>query len=835
LAAPAKITFLFTDVEGSTRLLERDREAADRALARHHQLLSDSVTASRGTIFETVGDAVYAAFDEPLDAIAAAVDGQRRMASEDWGAAGPMRVRIALHVGEVERRGHRYFGVPLFLAARLLGLAHGGQTLASGPLAEAVSDRLDSAVPGSRLRPLGRHRVKDLREPLVVYQVDARGLPGDFAPLRSLGAAHLPGLSTVFRGRSSELGAIARLLVDERTRLLTLTGPGGSGKTRLAIEAASRAADGYPDGVWWVSLGAVVDPVLVLPTVGAAVGAEGDVVRHLEDWRALLVLDNLEQIPDVGVEVARLLIGCPELRVIATSREPLHLGGEVNWPVPPLGEQEAVALFRERATAVRPDLVVDDGIAASICRAVDELPLAIELAASRVNILSQVDLLHRLEHRLPVLSRGPADLEDRHRTLRATIAWSEDLLSPAERALFAQLAVFAGGFDLAAAEGVADVELDVLAGLVDKSLVRRDGDRFEMLATIREYALERFDALADAQAVRARHAEYFAGLARAATVAETEGLGHAERDRLETDLPNVRAAVEWALRSPEPRLAIALVPSAFSFWILRQHGREAVEYGRRLRPLVDDLPGPERAEALACLGELERFYGDLEEAIRSKEAALEVPALDEGLTAATHADLADLYRRLARHDMAARHADASLAIRRRSGTGVAHALSAVGTVALSRGDVAAAVRVYEEAITLESGGLTRTWILIEGAEAQRRDGNLLRARAFLAAATLALRRDPEALLCLFAIETAAGLAQASGEPARALRYGAIARQAHFLTGVSPGFPDEFGRVVNAASAEVDAAEADAAITVAREIPLEVAVDEIDAWLGSDAG
>jgi predicted ATPase/class 3 adenylate cyclase len=836
LADVEAITFLFTDVEGSTRLIEHDRAAADDALRRHHDLLSESVAAAGGTVFETVGDAVYAAFGDPGAAIVAAAAAQRSMASEPWAPLPPLRIRIALHLGDAERRGHRWFGIPLFVTARLLGLAHGGQTLVSAALAEAVRPTLDAILPGASLRPLGRHRVKDLRRPISVYQLDAPGLRSDFGSLRSLGATNLPVQPTPFRGREAELERVAALLDDPTVRLSTLTGPGGTGKTRLAIEAATRAADRFQDGVWWVALGSVTDAGLVRPAIASAVGAPGDPATYLSDWQALLVLDNLEQIPGAGREIGMLLEGCPGLRVIATSREPLHVRGERAHAVPTLGSAEAVALFRERALAARPDLELQDDVVAAICRTVDDLPLAIELAAARSNVLPPERLLERLTDRLGLLSHGSADAPDRQRTLRAAIAWSEDLLSPPERELFARFGLFAGAVDLEAAEAIVGATLDDLGGLVDKSLIRREGDRFGMLETIREYARGRCSRSPDFDGLRRRHALLYAGRVRASQEVIAEPAAGLARDRLEADLAEIRVAVEWALERPDASAARDLIANGFGFWILRQHGREAVSYARRFEQHLDLLPPAEAAVARMYLADLERYYGDPTNAIRLKEHGLASGMLDEADRAAVLHDLADLEQRRGELDRAAVRADTALAIRRRIGTpnGIAHALDAVGYVALGRGRPEAAVAAFDEALALVTDPEMRTFLALSAAEANRRAGLLDRSLALLVEASEAIQAGHDSYFAMTAVETSAGLALAVGEPARALRYAAVARRASVESGAYLDFPAELTRVEDDAAAMVGATERQRIEAEAGDLPLDVATDEILRWLLTDA-
>ena len=430
-------------------------------------------------MFETVGDAVYAAFAAPAAAAAAALAGQVALRREPWGETGPLRARMGVHAGEVERQGRHYFGAPLYRGARLTAAAHGGQVV----LSEAAAALVRGALPeGATLRDLGEHRLKDLQRPERVFQLAAPGLPDDFPPLRTLDAFpnNLPLQATPLLGREREVGAVRRQLVGPDVRLLPLTGVGGVGKTRLALQVAADVLEHFEGGVFFVPLAPVAEPALVASAVAQTLGAREapglvalDAVREqLRDGRVLLVLDNFEQVLPAGRTVVELLAACPGLKVVVTSREVLRLRWEHVFPVPPLDLPEpgratdqghvarspAVALYLARARAVRPDLPLTERTvraAAEICARLDGLPLAIELAAARSALLPPAAVLARLDHRLRLLVGGPRDLPERQQTLRAAIAWSYDLLTAAERAFFRRLGVFVGGCTLEAAEAVA--------------------------------------------------------------------------------------------------------------------------------------------------------------------------------------------------------------------------------------------------------------------------------------------------------------------------------------------------------------------------------------------
>src|SRR5215207_8321907 len=526
------VTLLFTDIEGSTRLLEEVGEGYAELLGGHRQVLRDSFARHGGVEFGTEGDAVFAAFAGAAGAVAAAADAQRAL------AGGPVRVRFGIHTGEPTVTDHDYVGLDVHRTARIAAAGHGGQIV----LSEATQALLDDEL---ELRDLGEHRLKDISTPVRLFQVGRNHFP----PLRTLSGGHLPLEPVTLVGRQQEVAELTRLLGTERCRLVTVTGPGGIGKTSLAVVAAAELLESFEHGVTLVELAAITNPALVLPAIAEALGVEGDVDRHIGAREQLFVLDNLEQVVAAAGELSRMQSFCPNLSLLVTSREPLRIAGERELPLAPLAEAAAVELFRQRAQAVQPGFSSDDGRIAEICSRLDSLPLAIELAAARVKVLSPDQLLLRLNRRLPFLTAGRRDLPERQRTLRATIEWSHDLLAAEEQRLFARLGVFSGGWTLDAAEQVCDAELDVLASLLDKSLVRRDGERFSMLETIREYAVERLEASGGANELRRRHAEYFTELAE-----ESRGdyLGPAQaahRTRFREDWDNVRAVFRWALES----------------------------------------------------------------------------------------------------------------------------------------------------------------------------------------------------------------------------------------------------------------------------------------------
>jgi predicted ATPase/class 3 adenylate cyclase len=490
------VTFLFTDIEGSTRLLRELGDGYAEVLAEHRRALRDAWRRHEGLEVDTQGDAFFVAFARASDAVAAAADAQLALAD------GPVRVRMGLHTGEPLRADEGYVGFDVHRAARIAAAGHGGQVL----LSQATAD-----LAGVDVRDLGLHRLKDLSAPERLFQLGTDVFP----PLKTLHETNLPVPATPFLGREREIDQIAALLRRPDVRLVTLTGPGGSGKTRLSLQAAAAAADDYDGGVWWVPLASLGDPILVETAAAQALGSKDTLPTTVGDQRLLLVLDNFEHLLDAAGGVAETIRSCPHLTVLVTSREPLHVDGEWEVAVDPLREHEAVELFLQRAAAVRSDFGAN-GEVAEVCRRLDCLPLAVELAAARVKVLTLPALLERLEQRLPLLAGGSRSAPERQRTLRATIAWSHDLLTAAEQDLFARLAVFAGGCTLQAAEEICGADVDAIASLVDKSLLRRTGDRYWMLETIREFASEQLDQHADAGAIRDRHAAFYVALAERA-------------------------------------------------------------------------------------------------------------------------------------------------------------------------------------------------------------------------------------------------------------------------------------------------------------------------------
>lgn len=592
------VTFLFTDIEGSTRLLQELGDGYADVLAEHRRVLRQAWQEHDGVEVDTQGDAFFVAFSRATEAVAAAAEAQSALAD------GPVRVRMGLHTGEPLQGGEGYVGFDVHRAARIAAAGHGGQVL----LSQATAD-----LAGANVRDLGLHRLKDLSAPERIFQLGTDHFP----PLKTLHETNLPVPATPFLGREQEVDHISALLRQPEIRLVTLTGPGGSGKTRLALQSAAAAGDDYDHGVWWVPLSSLADPTLVDAAASQALGSEDTLAEAVGDKRLLLVLDNFEHLIDAAPNVAETVVTCPQLTVLVTSREPLHIDGEWEFAVDPLREREAVALFLQRANAVRSDFSAN-GEVAEICRRLDCLPLAIELAAARVKMLALPALLQRLEQRLPLLAGGSRSAPERQRTLRATIAWSYELLAPEEQATFSSLAVFAGGCTLEAAEDVCGADVDAIASLIDKSLIRHSGDRYWMLQTIREYAGELLEESGDADAVRDRHADHYLTLAE---LAYTERFEQSAR-RLESENDNLRAALDHLqVRAPSRYLQLAGALGDL-WWATSQF----VEGTQRLEDALASArdEGPHTARALAYLGDLDVMRGAFSVGVSKLEESIQL-------------------------------------------------------------------------------------------------------------------------------------------------------------------------------------------------------------------
>jgi predicted ATPase/class 3 adenylate cyclase len=568
------VTFVFTDIEGSTALLDDlGTEAFREALADHRRALREVFGAHSGYEVDDAGDGLFYAFASASEAVRAVEEAMASLAD------GPVRIRVGVHTGEPLLDPPKYVGPDVHKAARIMSAAHGGQALLSGPTRELVAeDVLD----------LGRHRLKDFAEPVSLFQLGADRFP----PPRTISNTNLPVPLSSFVGREREVTEVVSLVRDEEARLVTLAGPGGTGKTRLALETAGELVSDFGAGVFWIGLAPVRDPGLVVDTIAQTLGAKQELAAHVGDKQLLLVLDNLEQVVESAVELAALLRDCPNLRLLVTSRELLRVDGELVYPVPALAEPEAVELFCARAR-IDPDEAV-----AELCGRLDKLPLALELAAARVRVLTPAQILERISQRLDLFRAG-RDADPRQQTLRATITWSHDLLSTDEQRLFARMAVFRGGCTLEAAEEVVDANLDALQSLVDKSLLRHSEERFWMLETIREYAHELLEETDDADAMRCRHADHYLAFAELAyTERFYRGLTWVRR--LEPEHDNLRAALDHLL-DRDPLRHLQLAGALGWFWLARSHFAEGI---RRLEDALASSAedGPRTARALTSLG-----------------------------------------------------------------------------------------------------------------------------------------------------------------------------------------------------------------------------------------
>ncbi len=677
------ITFLFSDIEGSTKKWEKQPDAMRVALATHDHLLRGIFEACGGFVFKTVGDAFCVAFDTAQDALAGALESQRALRAADWGAIGEMKVRMALHTGAAEVRDGDYFGQSLNRVARILSTAHGGQVLVSLPTQELVRDHLPSGV---QLRHLGEHRLKDLARAEHLYQLVAPDLPSDFASLRSLEsvANNLPVQLTSFIGREREMSEVKRLLGS--TRLLTLTGMGGTGKTRLSLQAAAEVLDSYPDGVWMVEFATIDDAALVAETVAGVMGLRQEperqltttLINFLKDRELLLILDNCEHVVAACARLAETLLrSCPKLHILASSREPMSIAGETAWPVPPLslpehwreitasedaidrlGEYEAVRLFTERAALARPAFQLTSEnvhLVTQICWRLDGIPLAIELAAARIRVLTLDQIVERLDDRFHLLTTGSRNAVPRQQTLRSLIDWSHDLLSEPERRLFRRLSVFARGRTLESIEGVCSGEgldqyeiVDLLSQLVDKSLVYVEkttgqGSRYFILESIWDYANEKLIAAGESEIFRIRHLDYFLRFAEDAAP-RIRGPKQSEwLEILEDEAFNLRYALDAAAELPgQVAKGLRMMAATQRFVEVRGLFKEASDAFAALLA-HPDAQGRDaiRAQALAAAGRLQWVADDTASCTRYHEEALSL-FRELGDAAGTARALADL-------------------------------------------------------------------------------------------------------------------------------------------------------------------------------------------------
>ena len=685
------VTFLFTDIEGSTKLLHELGDGYADVLAEHRWILRDEFAAHDGVEVDTQGDAFFVAFARATDAASAALDSQRALGQ------GPVRVRMGIHTGEPVRTDEGYVGMDVHRAARIAAAGHGGQVLVSQATRNIVGDGFD-------LQDLGAHRLKDLLAPEHIFQLG----PAEFPPLKTLHQTNLPIQSSPLVGRENELGEAALLL--DANRVVTFVGPGGSGKTRLALQVAAEQVDAFPNGVFWVPLQGVADPEHVLPAISQAVGASNGPGEFLRGRKTLLLLDNLEHVLEAAPALTELLRETTDVKVLATSREPLRIAGEQRFPVEPLPETDAVTLFVERAREVDPGFEPSPAVA-GICKELDGLPLALELAAARVSLLSAEELLDRLERALPILTGGARDAPARQQTLRATIDWSYELLSETEQRLFRGLSVLAGSFDVDAAIAVCEAELDTLQSLVDKSLVRRWGTgRLGMLETIHEFARERLSP-EELEHIGRRHAEHFLEVALSGNfTADARGEQDSELGRLE--LPNFRAAFAWALEHGETELALRIAVALEGF--LEQTAPfDAIAQFEALLPRADEVDPLVRAAAFRAYGGALYLSGQFDPGMVWQEKSLDLYRSqgDEWGEAHMMHRLASNAARTGDYAQAQALSEEALAIARRLGDPRAEALAmrVLGEAEANQGNTDEAIELLRSAASLAEEGHFPWW------------------------------------------------------------------------------------------------------------------------------
>jgi predicted ATPase/class 3 adenylate cyclase len=658
------VTMLFSDIEGSTALLSRLGDRYGEALSDHRALLRAAFVTWHGREISTEGDSFFVVFEAAGEAVACALAAQRALAGHDWPDGDALRVRMGLHTGEPTRHEDNYIGMDVHRAARIAATAHGGQVVVS----EATFGRADPLPAEVSVRDLGFHRLKDISAPERIYQLAVPGMRADFPPLKSLGTqASLPVPATPLVGRDDDLARLRAAISRPGVRLMTLTGPGGVGKTRLSLAAAAAMEHAFPHGVFFTALAAVRDADVMWKALASDLDVDGDgsaaVMEHLRNRRMLVVLDNLEQLDGAGEVVAALLAAAPGLVMLATSRGPLHVPGEHEFPVPALEvpqdadvaavtECAAARLFAQQAAMVRPGFTITADNAAdvaAICRRLDGLPLAIELAASRVRLLAPRALLARLGNRLG-LAAAEAGRPHRQQTLRNIVAWSYDLLAPDAAQVFRRMSVFAGGCDLDALAAVAELDdgdlaapdpLELVAGLQDVSLITvtegADGEpRLGMLETIREYALERLEQDDDSGGARRRHAAHYAAVAERARE-QIESPGQlAALDRLEAEHDNLRAALAWSLETPSADQAgypeqgeravigLRLVHALWPFWYQHGHGTEGRRWLQRAMDVASAAGGAPLARVAHGLGVILDQLGEPDQARQLFERSLAI-------------------------------------------------------------------------------------------------------------------------------------------------------------------------------------------------------------------
>ena len=722
------VTFLFTDIEGSTQLLHRLGDAYAEVLDTHRRLLREAFARHGGHEVDTQGDSFFVVFSSVREALAAARESQQALHAQDWPQGEHVRVRMGLHTGEPLLVDGHYIGMDVHRAARIAAAGHGGQVL--------VSSRTLELAASTPVKDLGEHRLKDLERPERIYQLEIEDLPDTFAPLKSLGSpTNVPRHLSTLVGRAVERAELLGLLVDPAVRLVTVTGPGGTGKTRLSAAVALDALTSFPDGVFFVDLTTTSSAELVAPAVLKVIdpdtegGATGDarLVQQLRNRKLLLMLDNFEQVLSGATVVAHVLEACPEVKVLATSRVPLAVHGEQEYPLDTLSvpdgdslaevaASDAAQLFAQKATQARPSFrLTEDNAAAvaQVCRLLDGLPLALELAAARTKLFAPQALVRRLDDRLGLLSGGAADSPIRHRALRTTIDWSYDLLTPAERSFFCDLSVFSGGATFEAIEAVLgtvdDSALDLVTSLVNHSLLRQREDeqgelRFHMLQVLRDYSLEL--AARDSghrQEVRQRHAEHFLGLAR--RIRGMSSGASPEEGLLDLEADNLQAALDFWLSAAGAgdgaagNQALALSDALAYHWYLRGQAREGSRWLEQCLTLSADPPAADRAAGLQMLGVLLQHTGEPGRAADLLEQALALHREHGDLSrqASCLNSLGAALRYLMRLPEAEQRLSEAAVIRERLGEpgGLVSIHNNLGLVLMDQGQVQEAKRLFE--------------------------------------------------------------------------------------------------------------------------------------------
>jgi predicted ATPase/class 3 adenylate cyclase len=869
------VTFLFSDIQGSTRLLQALGDGYPALLEQQAALVRSAIADGDGVEVGTEGDSFFVVFPTPTGAVRAAVTIQRSLASASWPEDSTVVVRIGIHTGDGRLGGDDYIGLDVHRAARIAAAAHGGQVLLSAET-EALAAR--GLPDGVELRDLGHHRLKDLDREERLYQLVIDGLPADFPPIRSLdaGRSHLPEPLTSLVGRERQVEDVLALVGDHR--LVTLTGPGGTGKTRLAIGAAERLRPSFVDGAFFVGLDLVREASLVASVVAGELGLVETrdrtpteaLIEHLRDRSVLLVLDNFEQVLDAAPLVDGLLKAAPRVKVLVTSRRPLRLYGEQHYPVPPLllpdlsddavtpgalRDSGAVALFVDRARIARPGFEPSDeeirAIAGIVTR-LDGLPLAIELAAARTKVLSPAALLTRLEHRLAVLSSGSDGVPDRQRTLRGAIEWSHDSLPEPERILFRRLSVFAGGSRIEAVEVVCDPDgeigadpLDLVAALIDDSLLVRDDPadgepRFRLLETIREYAGERLVQADESDRFTRRHADYVVDLVEAL---EPRLLG-ADRDtafaQLTAENDNIRAVLRWSSTDGDTAPGLRTAAAIWRFWHERSQIREGRAWLTALLAKPDAGADPlVHAQALTAAGGLAYWHGDMSEAGLAYEVALAIDR-DLGDPARIGEDLRNLgFIAMATRDLPAAVRLFGEAVEHLETTGDRFALAegraSYGVSLALSGDPAAA-RGYLEAshaVMLELGVLPRAADNASGLSViYRRLGDMPAAIAMSREALELLEHLGDMTRAALVLDSTAALARERGRSVDAVRLASAA--AHLRTtigGAMPSFLDDIPALMAGARADLGDAAFEEAWSAGQTLDLDTALRDALATLG----